>query len=202
MTFGDLRLRNGHAVPVPPRQHAAVRLARGPREGGVPQLTDPMDALESLEPAIRHGAVTMQPCEVHDDLQVLLDRPDGASLRITYAMISGAGIVKGIAIFTPVEPIDGVVTFGLGYAVAQQFRGEGLAAEIVTKAIEELRNGMARNGLREFYLEAIVGTNNAPSNAVARRVISDSPKDGTDAISGEPILAYVKLVRSQAEVAD
>lgn len=163
----------------------------------MPQLTDPMTALESLEPAIRRGAVTMQPCDVHEDLQVLLDRPDGVNVRITYAKINQDGAVEGIAILTPVEPIEGVATFGLGYAVAERFRGRGVASDIVTKAIDEFRIGMARNGLTEFYVEAIVGVNNAPSNAVARKLLSDNPKEGTDSISGEPILAYVKLIKSE-----
>jgi hypothetical protein len=164
------------------------------KETDVPQLTDPMNALKSLEPAIKRGAVTLQPCELHKDLRVLVDYPDGVTLRITYAKVNKAGKVEGIALLGPAEPIDGVHAFGLGYAVAEEYRGSGLAAELATKAIEEFRHGMARNGLQRFYVEAIVGVNNHASNAVARRVLSADPKPGMDSISGEPILAYVKLV--------
>lgn len=153
-----------------------------------------MNALRSLEPAIRRGLVVMQPCELHRDLQVLRDVPDGITPRFTYAKVSAAGTVEGIAMLGVSEPIDGVPTFGLGYAIAEPFRGNGLAAEIANKAIEEFRNGAARNGLIRFFIEAVVGINNGASNATARKIFPDAPRPGTDAISGQPILAYVKVI--------
>lgn len=158
----------------------------------MPRITDPMDGLISLQRALGRGEIRMQPCELHPDLQVLLDRPNG-EIRITYAVIDH-GRVRATVVFAPAEPVEGVPCFGMGYAVAEKFRGSGIASRTVPKAIEEMRHRLKRNGIARFYLEAVVSRSNQPSNHLARRIISDTPVEGTDEHSGEPILQYLRLI--------
>lgn len=156
-------------------------------------MTDPMDALVSLQAALKAGEVRLRACEVHSDVKVLLDHPMGQH-RFTYVKVV-AGVVQSIALCVLAEPVNGVPCIALGYAVVESMRGRGLAREIVEKAIDEMLNGLRRNGIREFYVEAVVATSNIASNRLARRLISDSPTPGTDAVSGEKIFQYLRLIK-------
>lgn len=158
----------------------------------MPTLTNPMDGLVSLQRALRRGDVRLEPCQLHPELQVLLDRPNG-EMRLTYAVIDH-GRVRATVVFAEAERVDGVPCFGIGYAVAEPFRRHGLATATVTKSIEELRHGLRRVSPNPFYIEAIVATSNEASNRLSQRVISDTPAPGTDSISGEPVLQYLKRV--------
>jgi hypothetical protein len=124
----------------------------------MPAITNPMDGLVSLQGALRNGDVQFQRCELHPDLRVLLDSPTG-EFRLTYALVTD-NRVQATVVFAQAEPIGGVPCFGIGYAVAEQFRGNGLATSTVRKAIEELRHGLSRTGARRYYIEAIVATTN------------------------------------------
>src|SRR2546423_1189972 len=59
-------------------------------------MTNPMDALVSLQAALDAGTVLMRACDIHPDLKVLLDHPAGEP-RFTYARVV-AGIVQSIAL--------------------------------------------------------------------------------------------------------
>jgi hypothetical protein len=156
-------------------------------------MTNPMDALVLLQEALDEGLVRMRACEIHRDVQVLLDHPKG-ELRLTYAKVV-AGVVQSIAIFVEAKPVQKVPCFGLGCAVIESVRGQGLATEIVMKAMDELQNGLKRNRIPQFYVEGVAAKSNAASNRLAKRLLSDSPRDGTDTISGEPVFAYLKLLK-------
>lgn len=158
----------------------------------MPEMADPMNALASLQVAIDKGIVQLQPCSIHSDLKVLADQPTG-KLRLTYANISN-GKVLAISLFAFTAPIDGVPCFNVGYAVVESMRNKGLAADILAKSIEELRNGFMRNGAKKIYLEAVVAVSNTPSNKVAKKVLSDTPTQCTDAYSGQPALQYIRLI--------
>lgn len=156
------------------------------------QIADPMEALVSLQQAVRRESVTAQPAVLARGISVLVDQPNGV-LRYTYARIEH-GRVKAIAIFIPHEPINGVPCFNLGYAVPETYRNRGWASEIVEQGIQELRHGLARHGVTSFYVEAVIGQDNLASQRVAHRVISDSPVGGTDSESGQPIFAFTRHV--------
>jgi hypothetical protein len=68
----------------------------------------------------------------------------------------------------------------------------------VPKAIEEMRVGLMRHGIRRFYVEAAVSTSNDASLKVALRALGPAAKTGTDHFSGEPILQFVKLIASSS----
>src|SRR5437867_8162153 len=153
-------------------------------------MTNPMDALLSLQTALDADTVHMRACDIHPDLKVLLDHPAGEP-RLTYATVA-AGIVQSLAIFIPAEPVGDVPCFAVGCAVIESMRGRGLAKETLRKAMDEMLKGLKRNGILEFYVEAVVATSNVASNRLARTSLSECPSAGTDAISGKAVFQYLK----------
>lgn len=163
----------------------------------MPSLTDPTKALLSLQRHLQSRSLVMQPGEIDPTIKVHVDQPNG-ELRITYAYLVD-NKVAAIAILTPSDPIEkGVACFGIGYAVHRDFRGQGLGKKIVRAAIDEFQHGMARNELLQFYIEAVVGIDNIPSQHVAAATVSPSPKPGVDKPSGAQVLQYVRKVQSDA----
>lgn len=60
-------------------------------------------------------------------------------------------------------------------------------------SIDEMQNGF-KDKLSDFYVEAIVSASNVPSQKVAARLISSSPKEVTDQYSGQAAYQYVRLI--------
>lgn len=155
------------------------------------QMTDPHVGLVSFQEALQDGRIHPTACNKQPQLVVLHDDAEGTP-RLTYALIEG-GIVKATAAYVNVEPIVGIPCFGLGYAVGEPFRKQGLAYDIVEASIDELRHGF-RKHIPQFYIEAIVSVDNLASNKVASRLLTANPDSITDEVSGEPAFHYVRLI--------
>lgn len=155
------------------------------------KMVDPMVALIDFQRNVRSGLETI-PGEKNPKLSVVVDKPAG-HLRYTYAKVE-FGRVKAMTIFMFHEPIDGIVCFNIGYAVPEAYRGRGWGGDIVEQAIQEMRGGLARNGIQKFYVEAVVGVDNLASQKLAERVLDSNPRQTTDTESGLPALAYTRLV--------
>jgi hypothetical protein len=79
--------------------------------------------------------------------------------------------------------------------VPEAERGKGWGKQIVAAAIAELKNGLSRaHPGATFYVEAVVGLHNVASQHVAAAVISNTPKQITDSVSGLPALHYMRKV--------
>jgi hypothetical protein len=159
----------------------------------MPAIANPMDALKTLQPAIDAGKVSLQQCTLHKDLWVLVDFP-GGELRTTYAVLEDEH-VQCIVQLLQAEPIKGIPCLSIGYATMEGARKRGLASSTVPKAIEEMRVGLRKHGIRRFYVEAVVSTENKASQKVALHALGPSAKTGTDHFSGEAILQFVKLIK-------
>jgi hypothetical protein len=103
--------------------------------------------------------------------------------------------VIAIAIFIVTEPIDGIPCFQTGYAVRESERRKGLGLQTLESSLAELRHGMSRTPMVEFYVEAVVGTANEASNRIAAKLLSDQPEAITDEISDESAWQYLRLVK-------
>lgn len=160
------------------------------------QLADPMDALVSLQREVRRGMPT-HPTRHGGDVRAVMDRPAGVR-RITYARIEH-GRVKAIALFVDNGSIDGIPCFNVGYAVPEAYRRRGWGRQIIEAGIQEMQYGLGRNGVKQFYVEAVVGKDNIASQQLAKQVFSDSPTEGTDEESGEPVLSYLRLISHATE---
>lgn len=155
-------------------------------------MVDPMDALVKLQEAIQSGLVVLRTGDIYPSLGVWMDEPGGKT-RVTYAQATN-GKVEAIALFVHNGHIQRVPCFQAGYAVIKPMRRKGLASQVVARGIQEMRNGLGRNGAKTFYIEAVVGVTNTASNQLAKRLLSDAPETITDEFSGEPALRYVKLI--------
>ena len=153
-------------------------------------MTDPMQALLSYVEALRDGSIEAEACSPQSSLCITSDQANG-SLRLTYARIV-TGEVKGIAMYCVVDPVDGCPCLQTGYAVVESCRNQGVGAALVRDSLQELQRNLNRVGVREFYVEAVVGTDNAPSKRIASALLSDSPQEITDQFSGEPALQYLR----------
>ena len=78
----------------------------------MPSMTDPMNAFVELQRALDRWIVSLQPCEIHKDISVIFDQPNGMP-RYTYAKINN-GAVQSIAVFALTQPVEGVPCFQLG----------------------------------------------------------------------------------------
>ena len=155
-------------------------------------MTDPHQALLSLQAEIRKGMPT-HPTVNYPSVRVVVEKKNGRA-RYTYARIEH-GRVKAMAMFVTVDQIDGEGCFQVGYAVPEAYRGRGWALEILRQGLNELSQGLARFGVTQFYVEAVVGNANHASIVVAKRFFSTNPIATIDNVSGEPALAFSRLVK-------
>lgn len=153
-------------------------------------MADPMNSLKSFQKALASGEISPQKAELHHDVLVLLDYPNGTT-RFTYALIKDERAIA-VAIFVPSDPMNGSPCFNAGYAVDESHRSQGRGKEVMQKAFDELKNGFERAGVPHLYVEAIVSTSNAASKRLASSLFSDSPNECVDGVSGQPALHYVR----------
>jgi RimJ/RimL family protein N-acetyltransferase len=125
-------------------------------------------------------------------MTVMMDDANGES-RLTYALAGPGNVVKAIAIYISAGFHEGVPCFQLGYAVDESFRKQGIATEVVKKSLDEMRTGF-KSHMPRFYVEAVVGKSNEASNRLASKLLSSTPKDGIDEVSGESAFQYFLLV--------
>lgn len=154
------------------------------------RITDPNDALASLQQAVRADQIDLQRGQVDRELYVYRDNPNDIP-RFSYARLDGKKVIS-LVIFARIDPIDETLSFSIGYAVGVDFRQQGRAGEAVLAAISELQFGLGRNGVNSFYVEAVVGADNAASQWVAESTIAAKGNAIIDCVSGQPALRYLK----------
>lgn len=161
----------------------------------MPELTDVMPALVSFQEELSAGRLQPAPSHAETDpkLRLFTDLANG-EWRITYSRIDDDGTVTAFLSVCESEPLDGLRCLGVGYAVPEDLRGQGRATEILTAVIAELSHGFLKAGQKGLCVEAVVGEDNPASQAVARKVLSDTPSEITDGISGLPALRYVRKI--------
>jgi hypothetical protein len=155
------------------------------------KMSDPHHALVSFQECLSDGNFQPDRCSLHRELSYLVDFPTG-SPRMTYALIDSDNVVKAMVLFSRVGNVKNTPCFAMGYAVAEQFRRQGLALEIVEKAIAEFSTYL-KEKTSQLYINAVVGVENIASQKVAGRILSDTPTAITDEVSGLPALYYLRL---------
>jgi RimJ/RimL family protein N-acetyltransferase len=129
-------------------------------------MTDPSNALQSFQQALLLGGIQLRRGVLDKDLYVYVDEADGQR-RFTYVRLEGSTVTAFVN-FALCEPIDGTPCFSIGYAVPEAYRNQGRAKEAVRAAISEMQHGFGRHGY-SFYVEAIVGADNKPSQQSLNR---------------------------------
>ncbi|HGL5836871.1 TPA: GNAT family N-acetyltransferase [Serratia marcescens] len=155
------------------------------------EMTDPHTSLVGFQKALDTYGISPSKCSLHSDLSELSDSAGGEP-RLTFALIKN-GIAKGIVIYVAAPSLDGIRCLSIGYAVAEQFRNQGVAKEIIEKSLEQL-SFTFKGKIPRFYVEAIIDKTNIASRKVALKVLSDSPTPITEKISNKPAYRYVRLV--------
>lgn len=159
-------------------------------------MTDPSDGMKSFQKELRRGGIAIQVARTDPNLFVHRDEPKGPpEIRFTYVRIKGT-TVTAMVIFAAQPPENGKPYFAVGYAVPKKFQKQGRAKEILVAAIADMQAGLARNGMPEFYIEAIVGADNMASRKIAEQIISNEPAAITEKLSGLPAFKYVRKITS------
>ena len=93
------------------------------------------------------------------------------------------------------KPNEGKRCFGVDYAVAAPFRGQGIAKAVLASSMEVFASLIAPD-LSEpgYYLEAVIGVENEASNQLAKRLISQVPEAIFDSESSLHALYYITPV--------
>jgi len=156
-------------------------------------MTDPTDGLVSFQQALLNGEIDLQRGELDREVFVHFDQPTASTNRFTYVKLDRK-TVKALAMIVPTQFMHGLPCFQMGVAVPEDYRGKGYAKNIMEAAIAEFKNGLARNNIPSFYIEAVVSVENAPSKRIAETVICATPTAITDSESGLPALHYVRKV--------
>jgi len=157
-------------------------------------MTDPSDGMKSFQKELRRGGIAIQVTKTDPNLFIHRDAPNGPpEIRFTYVRLKGKTVT---AIFAAEPPIDGKPSFAVGYAVPKAFQKQGRAKDVLVAAIADMQAGLFRNGIPEFYIEAIVAADNAASRKIAEQVISDEPEAITEGLSGLPAFKYVRRITS------
>jgi hypothetical protein len=160
------------------------------------RMTDPSDGMKSFQKELRCDGIAIQVTRTDPNLFVHLDAPNGpAEIRFTYVRLKRK-TVTAMVMFAAQPPEDGKPYFAVGYAVPKRFQKQGRAKDILVAALADMQAGLFRNGVPEFYIEAIVGADNMASRKVAEQVISDKPEAITEGLSGLPAFKYVRRITS------
>ena len=157
-------------------------------------MTDPTRAMLSIEQEIKGGRLQLNRCHYDPSMGAYADEVLGTT-RFAYVRLDDQG-VGAFANLVRTDPLHGLTCYQVGMAVPPRNRGKGYAKAIVELAIKEMAYGFGGTPLIEFYVEAIVGVDNAASNAVCRSVLSDKPENIVDGPTGEPALHYTRKVRT------
>ena len=157
-------------------------------------IPDLEKAMESFQAALEDDEISLQPGALDSEIFVYIDKPDGEP-RFSYARLDGDS-VTAFVVFIPADPYEGLPCFQIGWAVPKNLRGQGRAADTFKAAVNELWNGMSRNGTREceFYVEAVVEQGNMASEKLAAKVVSPAVKTGIDKNAKVPITQYFRKI--------
>jgi hypothetical protein len=159
-------------------------------------MTDPSDGMKSFQQELRRGGIAIHISKNDANLFVHVDAPNGPpEYRFTYVRLKGK-TVTAMVMFAAQPPEDGKPYFAVWYAVPKRFQKRGRAKDILVAAIADMQAALVRNGIPEFYIEAIIGADNMASRKIAEQVISNEPEAITEELSGLPAFKYVRKITS------
>lgn len=155
-------------------------------------MTDPAAALALFQEAFAQGQIPVQPGRLDPTLSFAPDRPNGRP-RFNY-MRSDGRMLRALVMFAQNGTQDGHPVFNVGYAVAEAFRGQGLAKATLAGALAELAHGMGGAGIAFIHVEAVIDVDHAVSQRVAETIFNDAPIRIIDSISGLPALHFTRKI--------
>lgn len=154
-------------------------------------MADPMEALLDFQRALDNETLFNSQ---DNSYLMFYDEPFEGGRRFSFSKISKKEI-QVLSIFGLEDPINEITCYNVGYAVSENHRGKGLALEAVLTGIESLKKKLKEEGLKIFYLEAIVGITNKHSINVAEKIFSSKGIAMPDRESGTPALYFKKIIQ-------
>ena len=151
-------------------------------------MVDLAATLTQFNAALGNAYIKPSPCSAHRNLYVLFE--DDIE-RITYARIIG-NQAQALVAFLQVEPYEKKPCLNIGYAVAEPYRGKGIATEVIKESLEELRTFLSEVKIKDYYIEAVISVHNEASNRLAQKIISDQRRQIVCNQSGEDAYQYFR----------
>lgn len=155
-------------------------------------MTDPMNALDQFQTAFEMGLIPVQAGRLDQSIWFAHDSVNGKA-RFSYMRARGKTLTV-LVMFVQNGVEDGNPIFSIGYAVADEYRGRGLAKSTFLAALRELSTGLASANVPAIQVEAVISPSNFASQAVAMAVFHHKPSSITDSESGEPALLFSQKV--------
>lgn len=155
-------------------------------------MTDPMNALNQFQKAFEEGLIPVQTGRLDQTVLFAPDHVNGRA-RFNYMRAQGKTLIA-LVMFVQDGVENGDPVFSIGYAVADEYRGRGLAKSTLLAALAEFSSGLASANIPAIQVEAVISLNNLASQAIAAAVLDDTPSSITDSVSDEPALLYSRRV--------
>lgn len=104
--------------------------------------------------------------------------------RYTYARLDGLKVLQTV-VLDENQPIDGVPCFCLFYGTLEELRGKGNTQKFIEQILEQFQKDLPRS-YKEFYIEALIETDNEASLAIASKLFGEPSHEGVDEYSDVP----------------
>ena len=157
-------------------------------------MTAPLDAIHGLaarQVALLRGELNLLPSASHPGLHACA-RTDTTGPALCYILVEEGTTVTAMVNFRRREAIEGRPAFNIELSVPEDRRRQGRGQAAVDAALLELRHELARAGVDEFHIEAVVEMDNAPSLRIAENSISETRTHTTDLYTGRPAFRYLR----------
>jgi hypothetical protein len=144
---------------------------------------NPMTGFRTLEQAFAQG-FRMKRVPFTDDIFIEKDMTLGSE-RYTYARLDKLKVLQTV-VLNGNQPLNGLPCFCLFYGTLENLRGQGLTASFITKILEHFKKDLNKRYGKEYYVEALIETDNEASLAIAAKLFGKPSHDGIEELSGVP----------------
>ena len=155
------------------------------------EMADPIVILNRFQEVLDQG-MPLDSDELEENYKFYYDEPENGR-RFSFVKVINRE-AQSLVIFGLEDPIEGLTCYNVGYAVKESFRGRGFAIEAINHGLKKLIKQLSDEGIKKFYLEALIDKNNINSISVAKRFFSDEPVLTIDRESGTISLQFKKIV--------
>lgn len=162
------------------------------------KMTDPHSGLLSFQDALRKKIVRVDPVRGYEHMYSHFDQPAAGVKRCTYARLSDDRqkvLATGVCVFNGY--VGSAPCVSLGYAVAQDERGKGLAKQILADVIQDQCRHANGAGLSILAFEVMIDVTNLASIHVAESVFGCEREELIDKESGVPAYRYTMVVNTE-----
>ncbi|MGY3852837.1 GNAT family N-acetyltransferase [Aeromonas aquatilis] len=135
-------------------------------------------AFKAFQKALNNNLIKTDAGAIHKKLRVHMDRPEG-QIRFTYALMATGTRIKASCVAVNTDQYKEKPCFDVGVTTLKKFRGKGFGQEVLSKSIDEMKQGFFRNGISEFYLELKVDKDNIASHSLCKKFADEIIDNGT-----------------------